>query len=86
MFKSLEDAVVTVIGDHYGLYGRLLDPETRFADLRSDEVDYLEVVMTLEELLGCTLLPLPLNRPQTVGAIIEYCRSAVQRRRQSKEE
>lgn len=65
-----------MIGDHYGLYGRLLDPQTSLYDLGADDVDYLEVIMTLEELLGYSLVPLPVDPPRKVGEIISYCRSA----------
>jgi len=50
-FGSVPEAVVTIVGDHYGLYGRILPLETDLsADLGSDDLDRLEVIMTVEEL------------------------------------
>lgn len=75
---TIEEAIVTVVGDHYGRYGRSLDPSIDLKhDLEGDDVDYLEVVMTLEELFGCALQPLPQPYPTQLRELIALCRGAV---------
>src|SRR5947207_13155335 len=78
---NVEEAVVTVIGDQYGLYGRSLDPNTDLkTTLGADDVDYLEIIMTLEELFSCRLQPLPPDPPTRLGDIIALCQQAVNAR------
>jgi acyl carrier protein len=55
-YGSVPEAIVTVIGDHYGLYGRVLPLDTDLSqDLGTDELDRLEVLITIEELFDIRL-------------------------------
>lgn len=75
---TLEDAVVAVVGDHYGRYGRSLELSTDLKrDLHGDDFDFLEVLMTLEELLNCSFRPSPEPQPTRLGDLVGLCRSAV---------
>lgn len=50
---TVREAVQTIVGDHYGLYGRVLrDNLALEEDLGSDRLDKLEILMTMEELFG----------------------------------
>jgi acyl carrier protein len=79
-------AVVTVIGDHYGLYGRGLPLDTDLvADLGSDEVDKLEVLMTIEELFDVRFDQAARAAVRTVGDVVELVRSALAQRPSSQD-
>jgi acyl carrier protein len=54
-FGSVETAVVTVVGDQFGLYGRALALDAEFTDLGFDDVDRLEALIALEELFDIPL-------------------------------
>lgn len=74
----MPEAVGTVVGDHYGLYGRSLQLDLDLVnDLGSDDIDKVEVMMTLEELFGCrfgaTLDP---NAVSTVGDLVSLVEAA----------
>lgn len=75
---TVEDAVVAVVGDHYGRYGHALEPTLDLRrDLLGDDLDILEIVMTLEELFAVPLQPLaPL--PTTVADLVALCRPHVE--------
>ena len=50
---SVREAVLKIVGDHYGLYGRVLRDQLALEDdLGSDRLDKLEILMTMEELFG----------------------------------
>lgn len=79
--ETLEEAVVTIIGDHYGLYGRSLPGATDlFADLGSDAIDALEVIMTLEECFAISLSSDDYRSVSTVGELVDVVRRAVRRK------
>jgi acyl carrier protein len=48
---SIEDIAKRIVGDHFGIPGAILTLETHIAnDLGADEIDRLELIMTVEEL------------------------------------
>ncbi len=70
-FGTVRDAVVTIIGDHYGLYGRILPLDTDLmADLDSDEIDRLEVLMTMEEVFDVRFDQAAQAGVRTVGDVL----------------
>jgi len=45
------DDLVSLVADHFGLYGRLLNTDTDLTrDLEADDIDRREVLLTIEEL------------------------------------
>ncbi|MGH8900544.1 MAG: hypothetical protein ACRDYA_02425 [Egibacteraceae bacterium] len=75
---TVREAVMTVIGDFYGLYGRILLPETDLAaDLGSDEVDDLELLMTIEELFEIRFDKASRAAVATVGDVIDLVETAL---------
>jgi acyl carrier protein len=79
-------AVVTIIGDHYGLYGRGLSPDIDLADhLGSDDVDKGEVLMTIEELFDVRFDHATRAAVRTVGDIIELVDAALAQRAPSQD-
>lgn len=78
MLGDAREAVVTVIGDHYGLYGRMLPPETTLVeDLGSDDIDKLEVLMTVEELFGLRFDEASRTAIRTVGDVITLVEGSI---------
>jgi acyl carrier protein len=76
--ETIPEAVATVIGDHYGLYGRVLPFDTDlFRDLGSDAIDVLEILMTLEECFDVYFDPSERRRVQTVGDAVALVESAL---------
>ena len=68
---SISDVVMTVVGDHYGLYGRILPADTDLVDdLGSDYVDLAEVVMTMEELFGVRFDPVDSAAVRTLADVV----------------
>lgn len=81
--ETLEEAVATIIGDHYGLYGRSLPAATDlFADLGADAVDTLEVIMTLEECFDISLSSDDYRQVSNLGELVDAVRRAVGRKSQ----
>lgn len=78
------DAVLKVIGDHYGVPARSLSRDTHLArDLGADEIDTREVLMTLEELFEVYFDPDPdAVRVETVGDAIDLVLEALHESRQ----
>lgn len=77
---DVRDAVVTIIGDHYGLYGRILPMSTDLVDdLESDFIDKLEVLMTMEELFGVYFTSADRAAVKTVGDVVELTERALER-------
>jgi acyl carrier protein len=76
--ETLPEAVATVIGDHYGLYGRVLPFDTDLLrDLGSDAIDVLEILMTLEECFDVYFDPPDRRRVQTIGDAVELVERAL---------
>ena len=73
------DAVLKVIGDHYGVPARSLSRDTHLArDLGADEIDTREVLMTLEELFKVYFDPNPgAIRVETVADAIDLVLKAL---------
>jgi acyl carrier protein len=69
---SVSAVVKTVIGDQFRLYGRVLPEETDLiADLGSvDDIEVLEVLMTMEELFNLRFDPEVTNSIRTVGDVV----------------
>ncbi|HTP17299.1 MAG TPA: phosphopantetheine-binding protein [Streptosporangiaceae bacterium] len=68
---SVSAVVLTVIGDQFRLYGRVLPPGTDLvADLGLDDVDKLEVLMTMEELFSLRFDPGVSMSVRTVGDVV----------------
>jgi acyl carrier protein len=80
------DAVLTVIGDHYGVPARSLSRDTHLArDLGTDAIDTQEVLMTLEELFEVYFDPdLGVDRVETVGDAIDLVQEALRDTRHPK--
>jgi acyl carrier protein len=77
-FGTVRDAVVTIIGDHYGLYGRILPLDTDLmADLDSDEIDRLEVLMTMEEVFDVRFSRAAQAGVRTVGDVLSLVESTL---------
>jgi acyl carrier protein len=69
---SVPAVVMTVIGDQFRLYGRVLPLSTDLvADLGSeDDIEKLEVLMTMEELFGLRFGPNVATSVRTVGDVV----------------
>lgn len=69
---SVSAVVMTVIGDQFRLYGRVLPPTTDLvADLGSeDDIELLEVLMTMEELFQIRFAPRVGTSIRTVADIV----------------
>ena len=69
---SVPAVVKTVIGDQFRLYGRVLPEDTDLiADLGSvDDIELLEVLMTMEELFNLRFDPEVTNSIRTVNDVI----------------
>ena len=69
---SVSAVVKTVIGDQFRLYGRVLPEETDLiTDLGSvDDIEVLEVLMTMEELFNLRFDPEVTNSIRTVGDVV----------------
>jgi acyl carrier protein len=81
---SVSAVVKTVIGDQFRLYGRVLPEETDLiADLGSvDDIEVLEVLMTMEELFDLRFDTAVTNSIRTVGdvvALVEHELEGLQR-------
>ncbi len=78
------DAVLKVIGDHYGVPARSLSRDTHLArDLGADAIDAGEVLMTLEELFEVYFDPgLGASRVETVGDAIDLVEKTLRDARQ----
>ena len=75
---TIREAVVKVIGDHYGLYGRVLRLDLELErDLGSDRLDKLEILMTLEELFDVYFSPVAAERASTIGDVIVIVEEAL---------
>ncbi|MGE5287129.1 MAG: acyl carrier protein [Micromonosporaceae bacterium] len=69
---SVSAVVMTVIGDQFRLYGRVLPLTTDlFADLGSeDDIEKMEVLMTMEELFSLRFDPNVSKSVRTVGDVV----------------
>ena len=69
---SVPAVVMTVIGDQFRLYGRVLPPSTDLVtDLGSvDDLEVLEVLMTMEELFDLRFDPGVSRSVRTVGDVV----------------
>lgn len=69
---SVPAVVMTVIGDQFRLYGRVLPPETDLVtDLGAvDDLEVLEVLMTMEELFDIRFDPDATRSIRTVGDVV----------------
>jgi acyl carrier protein len=69
---SVPAVVMTVIGDQFRLYGRVLPPETDMVtDLGAvDDLEVLEVLMTMEELFDIRFDPDATRSIRTVGDVV----------------
>lgn len=69
---SVPAVVMTVIGDQFRLYGRVLPPDTNLVtDLGSvDAIEVTEVLMTMEELFGLRFDPAVTESVRTVGDVV----------------
>ena len=69
---SVSAVVMTVIGDQFRLYGRVLPLSTDLlADLGSeDDIEKLEVLMTMEELFSLRFEPNVIKSVRTVGDVV----------------
>jgi acyl carrier protein len=69
--SSVSEVVMIVLGDHYGLYGRILPADTDLIDdLGSDWVDLEEVLMTMEELFTLRFDPAVSSTVRTVADVV----------------
>jgi acyl carrier protein len=83
---SVSEVVMTVVGDHYGLYGRILAPGTDLvSDLGSDDIDIAEVLMTMEELFSLRFDPPESASVRTVGNIVSIVEKGLALQRNSSE-
>lgn len=72
-----EQAVVALVGDHYGLYGRVLPPTTRLVeDLGADPIDLAELLITIEEVFGLTLNLEAPGQLETVADVVSLVRNS----------
>lgn len=69
---SVSAVVMTVIGDQFRLYGRVLPPETDLVtDLGAvDDLEVLEVLMTMEELFDVRFDTSATRSIRTVGDVV----------------
>lgn len=69
---SVSAVVMTVIGDQFRLYGRVLPLTTDlYADLGSqDDMEKMEVLMTMEELFSLRFDPNVSKSVRTVGDVV----------------
>jgi acyl carrier protein len=69
---SVPAVVMTVIGDQFRLYGRVLPPETDLVnDLGAvDDLEVLEVLMTMEELFDIRFDPDATRSIRSVGDVV----------------
>jgi acyl carrier protein len=75
---TVREAVLKVVGDHYGLYGRVLVDDLELeADLGSDRLDKLEVLMTMEELFDIYFSECVPEAVVTVGDLIHAVEDAL---------
>jgi acyl carrier protein len=76
---TVRDAVLAVIGDHYGIYGQILDETTDLVvDLGSDGIDKLEVLMMMEELFGVRFDRMVGPSVRTIGDVLTLVENAFQ--------
>lgn len=76
---GVEEAILKVIGDHYGVPARSLSRDTELTrDLGADYIDTREVIMTLEELFDVYFDVAPgAESIRTVGDVIDLVRRGV---------
>jgi acyl carrier protein len=75
---TVRDAVLTVIGDHYGVYGQVLNETTDLVtDLGSDGIDKLEVLMMMEELFDVRFDRAAGPTVRTVGDVMTLVEDAL---------
>jgi acyl carrier protein len=75
---TVREAALTVIGDHYGVYGRLLRLDTDlYSDLNSDSITCAELLMTLEELFDVRFDPCAADQVRTVADVIDLVDQAL---------
>jgi acyl carrier protein len=69
---SVPAVVMTIIGDQFRLYGRVLPPETDlFTDLGAvDDLEVIEVLMTMEELFDIRFDPNTTRSIKTIGDVV----------------
>lgn len=66
------DDLVSLVADHFGLYGRLLNTETDLTrDLEADDIDRREVLLTIEELFEIRFSSEEMTSLSRLGSIIE---------------
>ena len=65
------DDLVSLVADHFGLYGRLLNIETDLTnDLGADDIDRREVLITIEELFEIRFPEPEMSTLSRLGSII----------------
>jgi acyl carrier protein len=82
---SVSEVAMTVIGDQFRLYGRVLPLSTDlFADLGSqDDLEKLEVLMTMEELFNLRFDPTVSRSVTTVGDVVSLVQEGLRLQRAS---
>lgn len=79
---SVSAVVMTVIGDQFRLYGRVLPPETDLVtDLGAvDDLEVLEVLMTMEELFDVRFDPGVTRSTRSIRTVGDVVALVVQER------
>ena len=81
-YGAIEDVVRRIVGDHFGVQGATLGLNTHIRDdLGADSLDFLELIMTVEELFQVRIPEADTARIERIGDIVAILERVLPRRR-----
>lgn len=71
--SDTQTEVIKIVADKLGAVAADVTPETRFVDdLGADSLDYVELVMELEEAFNVAIPDEAVEEIQTIGQVVAY--------------
>ncbi|MEL6413145.1 MAG: acyl carrier protein [Bacteroidota bacterium] len=71
--SDTQTEVIKIVADKLGAVAAEVTPETRFVDdLGADSLDYVELVMALEEAFNVAIPDEAVEEIQTIGQVVAY--------------
>ena len=74
--SDIQQKVISIVAEQLGVQEADIKPESSFEDdLGADSLDVVELVMALEEALGCEIPDEEAEKIRTVQAAIDYIKA-----------